>query len=75
MSSSGHKRSATPADPLDAIEQRITGMSEWLRENAPYCFHDQNHLDADTPERAYWHYGYLVALKDMRRLLRRRQTS
>ena len=49
-------------------------MSEWLRENAPYCFADQSHLDANTVERAYWHYGYLVALKDVRRLLQRRQS-
>jgi hypothetical protein len=59
-----------PVDPLEAIERRITNMSEWLRENSPYCFHDQKHLDEDTVERTYWHYGYLVALKDVRRLLK-----
>ncbi len=33
----------------------------------------QSHLDANTSERAYWHHGYLVALIDMRDLLRERK--
>jgi hypothetical protein len=30
----------------------------------------QRHLDAGTPERAYWHAGYASALKDILRTLR-----
>ena len=30
---------------------------------------EQRHLDAGTPEREYWHYGYMVALRDVIRLL------
>jgi hypothetical protein len=54
---------------MDAITQRIDRLTAWLSENAPYCGADQAHLDEDTPERAYWHYGYLVALRDVQRLL------
>lgn len=50
------------------IAQRIDVLAQWLHDNAPCCFADQRHLDADTPERAYWHYGYLVALRDVQRL-------
>ena len=65
------RQSAPATDPLELIDARIADTTAWLRENAPYCFADQNHLDDGTPERAYWHYGYLVALKDVRKLLRR----
>lgn len=63
---------ASPAaDPLALIAQRIDGLTEWLAENAPYGAGDQKHLDEHSVERAYWHYGYLMALKDMKRLLER----
>lgn len=55
--------------PLDKINDRERDMATWLRDNAPNVFDDQRHLDADTTERAYWHYGYLVALRDVRKLL------
>jgi hypothetical protein len=54
---------------IEALDRRIEQLGEWLRENAPEC-DNQAHLDADTVERAYWHYGYLVALRDVRDLLR-----
>ena len=53
----------------DAMARRIEGLRRWLRENAPECFDEQLHVVEGTPERAYWHYGYLVALRDMRALL------
>ena len=51
-----------------ALDRRIAEQTEWLRENAPYIA-EQKHLDADTPERAYWHYGYVVAMRDIRKAL------
>lgn len=36
-----------------------------MAEEAPYVTADQRHLDANTPERAYWHYGYQAALADV----------
>jgi hypothetical protein len=30
----------------------------------PSCFAEQGHLNEGTAERAYWHYGYMVALND-----------
>jgi hypothetical protein len=43
------------------------GLRDWLKENAPECCEEQRHLDAGTPERVYWHYGYLCALRDVLR--------
>ena len=54
---------------MSNLQQKLTerrdGQIEWLKENAPYCFADQKHLHENTPERAYWHYGYMVALGDV----------
>ena len=55
----------------DDIEARIAALEAWLRNVAPDIADEQKHLDVDTPERAYWHYGYLVALRDVRDLLTR----
>lgn len=53
----------------EALRERAEGLSAWLREHAPYCSEEQTHLDAESRERAYWHYGYAVALRDVLELL------
>jgi hypothetical protein len=47
------------------IRQRRDNIREWLDDEAPYTDVDQRHLDAHTPERAYWHHGYQAALNDI----------
>lgn len=47
------------------IEKRIVELSDWLKEEAPHVGSDQKHLDAGSIECAYWHYGYLIALRDV----------
>ena len=54
---------------IATLIRRRDGIREWLDEEAPYTVHDQKHLDASTPERAYWHYGYQSALADVIELL------
>lgn len=51
------------------IEKRRDAIRAWLEEAAPYAVHDQRHLDAHTPEQAYWQYGYQMALDDILRML------
>ena len=51
------------------LRQRRDGIRQWLAEEAPYAAADQRHLDASTPERAYWHHGYQAALSDIMALL------
>jgi hypothetical protein len=53
----------------DILLKRITQLKEWLLQNGQGCQHRQAHLDAGSIERVYWHYGYLMALQDVRRLL------
>lgn len=53
----------------DKLEKRRDGIGRWLDDQAPYVPHDQKHLDSDTAERAYWHYGYQAALSDVLKIL------
>ena len=53
------------------IQQRIDGIRDGIADESPYIMADQYHLDANTPERAYWHYGYMAALRDVLALLER----
>jgi len=59
--------------PINLLRRKLStremaeGLRKWLKENAPECCDEQRHLDAGTPERAYWHYGYLCALDDVLR--------
>ena len=54
---------------VSLLLQRREKIQEWLDEEAPYTEVDQRHLDAHTPERAYWHHGYQAALSDIMALL------
>ena len=54
-----------------ALRARMKGIREWMAEESPYIIADQRHLDAHTPERAYWHYGYQAALCDILKLSER----
>ncbi|HTZ34566.1 MAG TPA: hypothetical protein VMB84_00995 [Stellaceae bacterium] len=51
---------------------RADSLARWLEEHAPRCPSEQRHLDEGTQERAYWHYGYLMALRDMQSSIRKR---
>lgn len=47
------------------LRARAAELERWIRDEAPYASADQRHLDEHTPERAYWHLGYLAALRDV----------
>jgi hypothetical protein len=54
---------------LSDIEKRVADLREWLQKNAPASLSEQKHLEEGTQERIYWHYGYMVALRDVLRFL------
>jgi len=62
-------RNAQPQTLEDVLNSRRRDLAEWLSEHAPNCRDEQRHLDAETNERAYWHYGYMVAMSDVLALL------
>ncbi len=53
------------AESVKLIEQRRDSIEEWLNNEAPFTAHDQKHLDAHSPEQAYWHYGFKAACDDL----------
>jgi hypothetical protein len=57
------------ANSMTLLERRRDSLRAWLDDQAPYTAVDQKHLDANTPERAYWHHGYQAALNDIIDLL------
>ena len=54
---------------ITLIEKRRDAIRAWLDDAAPYTAQDQRHLDAHTPEQAYWQHGYQAALNDILRML------
>jgi hypothetical protein len=56
---------------IELMQRRRDDIRGWLDDEAPFAAADQKHLDADTPERAYWHHGYQSALNDIIELLNR----
>ncbi|HVT36587.1 MAG TPA: hypothetical protein VHE37_13445 [Nevskiaceae bacterium] len=58
-----------------ALRTRIAGLKDWLDQNGRGCREKQAHLTEDSDERAYWHYGYWVALVDLLALLTAEDSS
>jgi hypothetical protein len=61
-------------DSIDAqisLERRASVIEEWLQTNHPSIRDEQAHLDTGSPQRAYWHYGYLMAIRDILGLINR----
>ena len=54
---------------ISAVQNRVRELDEWLRKNAPESLVEQEHLNEGTQERVYWHYGYMIALRDVLRFL------
>lgn len=58
-------------DVIAQITKRRDGIQMWLDDEAPFTAEDQKHLEGGTPERAYWHHGYMMALNDVLKQLQR----
>ncbi|MDX2264381.1 MAG: hypothetical protein NW215_05365 [Hyphomicrobiales bacterium] len=50
---------------IATASERMASIRAWLSDAAPYTAVDQKHLDAGSPEQAYWHHGYQAAIADM----------
>jgi len=63
---------AIEAQQMQDLSRRISELSRWLNESPFKCQVEQKHLDANSVEEAYWHYGYLCALRDVVSLMSKR---
>lgn len=59
---------------LDLIEEQHEALRDWLKTNAAYV-REQGHLKGGSAEQAYWHYGYVMALRDVLALLGNASTT
>lgn len=48
----------------ETLRHRIRELEHWLRGQGVDVRNEQRHLDEGSRERLYWHYGYLVGLRD-----------
>ena len=47
------------------LHKRRDKLRKMLRRDHPEVGDEMKHLDDGTPEQAYWHYGYMMALHDI----------
>ncbi len=57
------------------LESRRDKIARWLARSGPECGEEQRHLDEGSEERTYWHFGYLMAIKDVLALLGNASTT
>ena len=69
----GGQKAAAEWNLVDgSIERRISEITDWLRDNQVF---EADPEEMGSVERAYWHFGYLRALEDMRQQLQPRLRS
>jgi hypothetical protein len=64
-------RTAQLSDIAEALHRRADEIDAWLAEIGGSCKVEQKHCKEGTVERTYWHYGYMMALRDVLDLLER----
>ena len=73
MSTKQSQKSALEWVVVDqTIDRRLVEITAWLRDNQVF---EANPEEMGSVERAYWHYGYLSALQDLRTLFARKTRS
>jgi hypothetical protein len=60
---------------IQAIVDKANALERWLSEHVPEVERSQKHLDPGTLEQAYWHYGYVCALRDVLAVINRVSTE
>ncbi len=58
------------SDIESSLQKRIPGLNAWLETTGIDCKNEQRHCEDGTVERVYWHYGYMVALRDALNLIK-----
>lgn len=59
------------SDIEDSLRKGADGIDSWLKKVGNSCKTEQKHCEEGTVERVYWHYGYMIALRDALDLLKR----
>jgi Arc/MetJ-type ribon-helix-helix transcriptional regulator len=64
-----HTESELLGEALDKLTERAKDLEAWLLRDHEAEIKRARHLDKDTRERVYWHYGYASAIRDALRLI------
>lgn len=54
-----------------AMKRRAARITRWLADEAPYAESDRLQFQAHSPQRAYYHLGYLYALRRLLQIAER----
>ena len=54
---------------FEEVRERADELAEWISESSADLVGEQQQLQVGSREHAYWHYGYMVALRDVLRFL------
>jgi hypothetical protein len=57
------------------LRRKQSELRRWLAQHAPQIEREQRHLQEGTAERAYWHYGYYIAVRDIQVLVDRGEAT
>lgn len=62
---------------FDVITKRMNDLRDMIQNDPAERerIAEQRHLDPDTPERAYFHFGYIQALRDVLNKLEMQDTT
>ena len=60
---------------LQALSDKVQVLTHWLADHSPHCETSQKHLEERSVEQAYWHYGYVCALRDVISMISRRSAE
>lgn len=58
-----------------AMRCEFGDLRKWLSRHRDECQLKRRYLDEDTSERIYWHFGYLCAVRDILKQLRRQRRN
>jgi hypothetical protein len=55
--------SKVSGEGLAILAERIAITESWLVDQGVDVPRDHQHMDPNSPQRLYWHYGYLMGMK------------
>ena len=54
---------------FEDVRERADELAAWISESSSDLVGEQRQLQVGSREHAYWHYGYMVALRDVLRFM------
>ena len=48
---------------FEEVRERADELADWISESSSDLVGEQRQLEEGSREQAYWHYGYMVALR------------